>query len=283
MNQKIPDYLYVKGNIVRLAIYTALFALVFINIYQPFGSHDWYQVSEIIYFAFSSLIILTGVLVVVVSRIIMYGYCKKKDLYVWQYVLWVFAEILAMALFYTLFEKFVLKDIREFRDMIQQSTINTSLVLLLPYSTFWLYLAYKDKNKKLETLIHEEGATNIETTNKSMFNFFDEKKELRLSVRSDQVLWLEAADNYVKIFYLNKEKIATFMIRNSLKVMEETFANSPLIRCNRSVIVNFDKVKVLRKEKEGIFLGLDQENAPDIPVSKTYSDRIMNRFSNYSI
>jgi hypothetical protein len=39
----------------------------------------------------------------------------------------------------------------------------------------------------------------------------------------------------------------------------------------------------LRKEKEGIFLGLNQENVPDIPVSKTYAERVMNRFSNYSV
>ena len=71
MNQKVPEYLFEKGNITRLIIYTALFALVFINIYQPFNSRDWFPVSEILFFVFSSLVILTGVLVVVVSRVIM--------------------------------------------------------------------------------------------------------------------------------------------------------------------------------------------------------------------
>ena len=281
MNQKIPEYLNEKSNIVRLIVYTALFALIFINIYQPFGSEDWFPVSEIMYFAFSSLIILTGVMVVVISRIIMYHYCKKKDLFVWQYALWIFIEILAMALFYTLFEKFFMHDTRTFREMIMQSAINTSLVLLLPYVTIWLYFAFKDKSNKLQSLINVDESQDQKT--KGMLNFYDEKKELKLSVQSDQVLWLEAADNYVKIYYINKGKITTFMIRNALKVMEESFAKTSLIRCNRSMIVNFDNVKVLRKEKEGIFLGLNQENVPDIPVSKTYSERVMNRFSNYSV
>jgi hypothetical protein len=281
MNQKIPEYLNEKSNIVRLIVYTALFALIFINIYQPFGSEDWFPVSEIMYFAFSSLIILTGVMVVVISRIIMYHYCKKKDLFVWQYALWIFTEILAMALFYTLFEKFFMHDTRTFREMIMQSAINTSLVLLLPYVIIWLYFAFKDKSNKLQSLINVEESQDQKT--KGMLNFYDEKKELKLSVQSDQVLWLEAADNYVKIYYINKGKITTFMIRNALKVMEESFAKTSLIRCNRSMIVNFDNVKVLRKEKEGIFLGLNQENVPDIPVSKTYAERVMNRFSNYSV
>jgi DNA-binding LytR/AlgR family response regulator len=65
--------------------------------------------------------------------------------------------------------------------------------------------------------------------------------------------------------------------------MEEYFSNTALTRCNRSVIVNFDKVRILRKEKDGIFLGLDQDNVPDIPVSKSYADRIMSKFSSYSV
>jgi DNA-binding LytR/AlgR family response regulator len=54
-----------------------------------------------------------------------------------------------------------------------------------------------------------------------------------------------------------------------------------MVRCNRSTIVNFDHVKILRKEKEGILLGLDHEQIPDIPVSKTYAEKVVLRFSSY--
>ena len=280
MNQKIPEYLNEKGNIIRLIVYTAIFALIFINIYQPFNSQEWFGVSDIKYLLFSSLIILTGVLVVVISRVIMYYYCRRNDLFVSQYALWVLAEIILMALFYTIFGKIALDDERSFREMLKQSSINTSLVLLLPYSTIWLYFSMMDKKKKLEKLNNDE--TTNDQPSKTMMNFLDEKKELKLSVKVDQVLWLESADNYVKIYYLNKGKISTFMIRNALKVMEDNFKNTSMIRCNRSVIVNFDKVKILRKDKDGIFLGFDQENIPDIPVSKTYADRILSKFSSYS-
>ena len=68
LGHKIPGYIYEKSNIVRLILLTAFFALVFINIYKPFSSSNWYRVSEFKFFVFSSLIILTGVLVVVISR-----------------------------------------------------------------------------------------------------------------------------------------------------------------------------------------------------------------------
>lgn len=280
MNQKIPEYLNEKGNLIRLILYTALFALVFINIYQPFGSRNWFPVSEIIFFVFSSLVILTGVLVVVISRIIMYHYTRKHLLLLWQYIIWVVAEIVAMALFYSLFGSIILEDVRPLREIMRQSVINTSLVLLLPYATIWLYLSWKDKNKKLENLIQDDFKP--EKYSDQMFNFYDEKKELKLSVKSEQVLWIDSADNYVKIHFYNKGKVSSFLIRNTLLSIENDFANTSLIRCNRSTIVNFDKVKVLRKEQDGIFLSLDLEFVQDIPVTKKYSEKVLSKFSNFS-
>ena len=52
-DQKIPSYIYGKQNIVRLILWTALFALVFINIYKPFSSTSWYKVSEFKFFVLS--------------------------------------------------------------------------------------------------------------------------------------------------------------------------------------------------------------------------------------
>ncbi len=277
MNQKISEYLYEKGNITKLIIYTALFALVFINIYQPFDSRNWFPISEEMFLVFSSLVILTGVLVVLISRVIMYHYARRNGLFFWQYALWILAEIFAMAMFYTLFQSIILDDKRLFSDMLRQSIINTSLVLLLPYSILWLYFALKDRNKRLATLSNKEMEEGH--SGKQMFNFRDEKKDLRFSVVSEQVLWIEAADNYVKIHYQNKGKPATFMVRNTLKKIEDDFFSTTLVRCNRSVIVNFDRVKILRKEQGGFFLSLDSEAAPDILVSKTYADKVLMRFS----
>jgi hypothetical protein len=39
---------------------------------------------------------------------------------------------------------------------------------------------------------------------------------------------------------------------------------------------------VIRRDKEGISLELGVEKAPDIPVSKTYGDKIARWFARYS-
>ena len=124
----------------------------------------------------------------------------------------------------------------------------------------------------------------VETPKKNLIAFPDEKGELKITIVLENLLYVDSADNYATIHYLNKSKLSHFLIRNSLKWMEENLTKeSPLVRCHRSFIVNLDKVKVLRKTKDGIFLELDTENTPDIPVSKTYYERVMTKFSKYSV
>lgn len=285
MDKKIPSYLLEKQNTIQLILFTAFFALLFINIFQPFGSRNWYpNVSDFSYFFFSSLIILTGMLVVVISRLLLGLYTKKNEVNYLQYAVWVFAEIIAMSMFYALFSKFVPKgsETKDFFMLFQNSAINTSLVLLIPYTMSFLYFSWKEKNRLLNERLTK--AMPAEIPKKGLIGFTDEKGELKISIMLDNLIYIDSADNYATIHYINKERIANFLIRNSLKWMEENLTKeTPLVRCHRSFIINLDKVKVLRKTKSGIFLELDTPNAPDIPVSKTYYDRVMEKFSQYSI
>ena len=285
MDKKIPHYLLVKDNTIQLILFTAFFALLFINLFQPFGSRNWYpDVSEFNYFFFSSLIILTGMLVVVISRLLMGLYTRKHAINYLQYTLWISAEILAMSLFYAIFSKFLPEGgaSKDFMILFQKSAINTSLVLLLPYSISFLYFSWKENKRLLKEKIFITTAS--ENPRKGLIGFPDEKGELKISIMLENLIYIDSADNYATIHYINKEKISNFLIRNSLKWMEENLTKeTPLVRSHRSYMVNLDKVKVLRKTKAGIFMELDALNAPDIPVSKTYYDKVMEKFSQYSI
>jgi hypothetical protein len=285
MQKKIPSYMYEKGNVIQLVLLTAVFALLFINIFQPFNSRGWYPgISEFKYFFFSSLIILTGMLVVVISRIIMLYYTRKHELYVWQFALHVFSEVAFMSIFFTIFAKFFPRIGAE-RDIVEifvQSSKNTAWVLLLPYSIVWLYFSWSEKNKLIEKIRKQE--TEPEPPKRNLIAFHDEKGELKITIDLEQVLYIDSADNYATIHYLNKSKLSHYIIRNSLKWMDENLtAETSLVRCHRSYIVNLDNVKVLRKTKDGIFLELDAVNTPDVPVSKTYYQKVMDKFSNYSV
>ena len=279
LNKTIPSYLNEKRNIIRMVIFTSLFALVFINIYSPFGVDRWFSLTSLEFLTYSSLVILTGVLVVVISRIIMYYYGRRHIINYFNYFTWIFAEIMLMSLFYALFEKFVLKDIRHFTELVKLSAQNTALVLLLPYSVMWLYFSWRDKKEQIERM---EDRQSFSGNVRDMLPFYDEKSVLKFSIKKDSLLYLESSENYVTIFYLNKEKISKYLLRDTLKNMEEKFSGTEIIRCHRSYMVNFEKVKVIKKDKDGLKLELDNPSITDIPVSKTYADNVMQTFSKYS-
>ncbi|TAJ10116.1 LytTR family transcriptional regulator [Marinilabiliaceae bacterium JC017] len=279
-SKHIPDYLVEKGNIVRLILLTASFALVFINIYAPFGVTTWFLISKLQLLFFSSLIILTGVLVVVISRVIMYQvYRRKIKLNYAQYLLWIAVEIVSMALFYTLYELMILKDARPFADAFKISLLNTSLVLLLPYSTLWLYFSWRDKKLQLEAI--SEGQERPGDTNQ-MIPFRDERGTMRFSIKSNDLLYMKGADNYVTIFYNDHNKHAKFLLRNTLKKLEEQLKERAVIRCHRSFMVNFDRVKLVEREKDGLKLKLDTTPVVEVPVSKTYMGDVFKQFEQFS-
>lgn len=279
LQSKIPSFITEKGNIVRLIIFTASFALLFVNFYSPFGVRYWFNVTQWQMLFYSSLVILTGVLVVVLSRWLMFALSKYFTLNYLQFSVWVAAEVFLMALFYAIFEKIYFDDERQFGYLLKTSIQNTALVLLLPYSAIWLYFSYREKKHQLEQITLGNP---LPDQTKNMIPFHDEKGILRLSVKKENLLYLESSDNYVNIYYLNKEKISKFLLRNTMKKMEELFQNAEIIRCHRSYMVNFEKVKIIRKDKDGLQLELDLQSAIDIPVSRSYFEKVMNTFSRYS-
>ncbi|HKK43854.1 MAG TPA: LytTR family DNA-binding domain-containing protein [Bacteroidales bacterium] len=275
----VPPYLNEKVNIVRLVVFTSLFALVFINLYSPFGADTWFDLTPLQFFTYSSLTILTGVLVVVISRVIMYMVSKRHSIILWQYLLWILAEIFFMALVYALFEKYVLKDSRLLTEIVKVLFRNTALVLLLPYSVLWLYFSWMDKKEQIDRLADIQA---YNSNTRDMIPFYDDKGILKFSLKKENLFYLESAENYVNICYLNKGKISKYLLRETLKKVEEDFAGTEIIRCHRSYIVNFDKVRVIRKDQDGLKLEFDNPSVIDIPVSKTYVNSVMQTFSKYS-
>ena len=112
-----------------------------------------------------------------------------------------------------------------------------------------------------------------------MIPFYDENGKLRFSVKPDDLLFLEAADNYVFVHYLDQDKKLKFMIRNSMKNILQSIPGNSLIQCHRSYLVNFDKVRIIKKEKDGLHLEMDTPDKLSLPVSKTYVDQVLKQFS----
>ena len=62
-----------------------------------------------------------------------------------------------------------------------------------------------------------------------------------------------------------------------MKEISEQLAETNIERCHRSYMVNLDLVKVMRREKENLFLELGVPTVKEIPISKTYGEKVLRR------
>lgn len=252
---------------------TTIFALVFVNIYKPFNAESWYEVSKFRFFVYSSLVVLTGMLVVVGSRIAIYFYTKHREIGIVSYFVWICAELFFMAIFFAVYT-IIYKHGTDFMDAFARSLLYSALVVVIPYSLIHLYLAYLDSERRVAEL-KSQPASKSEARN---YAFTDEHGDVQFSVTGNTLLYIESADNYVKIWYLNRGKPTYYMLRNSLKNIERQFAKTSLQRCHRSYMVNLDAVSVMSRGQEGVSVDFGTDGIPQIPVSVTYSEQITRWF-----
>jgi hypothetical protein len=275
--KQVPKYLFQKEAITRTTIFTGIFALAFINFYSPFEVEKWYQPNnDFEVFFYSSLVILMGMILIVLNRMVMFQVSKKHNINYLQYSVWIFFEILLLSSVYSIFAKFLLDDKRVFYQIVEITLKNTTLVLLLPYTVLWLYFAYLEKTRQLEKI--SQGGV-LKSQSDKMVPFYDENGKLKISVIQDDILYLEASDNYVLINYVSNNKISKYIVRNTLKNLEVKLLTMGFIRCHRSYLVNFNRVKILKREKDGLFLELNSDPHQVLPVSKTYVSAIIDSFS----
>ena len=101
---------------------------------------------------------------------------------------------------------------------------------------------------------------------------YDSSGVLKLVINQDNLYYIESDDN---------DELKQYMLRCRLKTIEESFADSDLVRCHRKYIVNINKIEQMTRQKDGTFsidLGLQKIMEP-ISVSKTYEESFFARFN----
>lgn len=283
MNKRIPEYFLEKTQLIATVTFAVLFAIVFLNIYIPFSDTAWFRLGDSVFFLFTAGFAAISICILIASRILMYHskkWFKMTDL---EYVLWCFAEVVLICIFYT----FVTVDVQKPAEMpplqiFGKAFLYGVICLIIPYTIAGMYFAIVDKNRTIRLMSSKGFASDQEPFRgvESQITLFDNSGSLKLSIKSSSLYYIESDDNYIKVWYTDsKGELKTYMLRCRLKTIEDSFKGTSLIRCHRKYIVNSDKVKVLRKESEGYFLDLDNVDIPPIMVTKTYMENVLSRFS----
>ena len=283
MNKKLPSYLLGKYQLIGTVTFSVLFAVIFLNIYIPFSDTAWFGLGDSVMFMLTLVFIAVAILTLVISRTLMYKSKSIFEMTYLSYTLWCLIEIILICGFYT----WLTIDITAPKDetswmILGRSLLYGTIALGIPYLISGMYFAIIDKNNTIRLMNYENVVTDepVRPEGSRKITLFDNSGTLKLSLNPDNLYYIESDDNYIKVWYTDsKGELKQYMLRCRLKTVEDSFKGSGLVRCNRKYIVNISKVSMLRKESDGYFLDLCNEDIQSLPVTKTYTDTVLAYFT----
>lgn len=280
----VPECIVERPNMVTQVAFSIMFALLFLTAYSPFSNTSWFEIERTYATILTAFFIVVGSLILICSRVLMlFVASTRRHFSIVYYVLWLLLEIVVIGSFHaTLTLSFKMLPDYTPLYIFSKSIFVTLFALGIPFVVTDLIFLVRDARKMLRLTNTSAVASDGDTVPKDVdiINIMDNNGHLKLSLRLDNLYFIKAEDNYIKVYYTIKGVLSNYMLRCRLQSIEDTLkANGPLMRCHRSYIVNIQKVKVLKNDTDGFFLDFDREGIDSIPVSKTYADKVVKRIS----
>ena len=298
--KKIPHYLIEKNNLVVQVTISILFAIAFLAIYIPLSDTQtaWFSVENENTLIYTLVFFILSIIFLIISRILMYYTSKSLVKFsVMKFVSWCLTEIVIIGLFHA-FLSIRIMNINGFSPMfiVGKSILITFIALGFPFIVTDLSFALIDARRVLKIAkrvikansSNKSGNTNVknnelkeETTQKNsdIVNLTDYAGAVKFTVKIENIYFIKAEGNYVKVFYNNKGDISSFVLRNTIQSIEDSLIGTSLMRCHRTYIVNINKIKVIRTEEDSCFIDFDHKELETVPISKTYNEKIVKRFA----
>lgn len=278
---KTPDFLTQKKKIAAFLLMTLFFAVLFLVFYKPVGSgRSLSFIKGVSFVTYATVITGIGLVVISLSRVLLYRVQQRAKLTLWQYVAWIGVELIMLAGGLAgLANHLNTNPTLNFFDLAKQILVDIISILAIPYTISILIALLQEKNSRLQEMeqtLSQHEATPIALPD--VLTFYTQSGRFALSVKVDNVLYIEASDNYVDLHYLNNGTEDIYVLHNTMKNLSQAYANSGLVRCHRGFMVNIHKVKMARRHKDGLLLDIFDSPTP-IPVTKTYAETVLSLFS----
>ena len=296
-SKKLPHYLIEKNNLIVQVTISVLFAIAFLAVYIPLSDTTtaWFSLEEQDRFIYTAFFIIFSTIFLIFSRIMMYYMSKRLIRFTLpKYIFWTLGEIVLIGMFHAYISLGIM-HVEEHTEtlIIGKSILVTFIALGFPFIVTDLSFALLDAQRVLkiarrviqsndndaQNLPKSSPAEKLVTENPDIINFNDYTGALKFTVKLENIYYIKAEGNYVNVYYNNKGNISSFVLRNKIQAIEDTFAGTPLMRCHRTYIVNSNNIKLLSKLSDGYYIDFNQPGLESVPVSNTYQEKIVKRFT----
>ena len=262
-------------------IISTTFIVVALAVFKPFGLEAWQWQAYVHLVALGvigfSICLMTDVILKYVVK--MPRSFKKGAEYIIRRNLWFqFINTPLVALGICLYRHFVLSDRVESNQLSVINFLETLVIIAFCSFAIGLYWRFKyrsrylameleeirELNEKLRNLtpdpspigegsIYSQGGSSTDKVTTPLSNRRGEGGEAILltgttnesvTLQISHLLFIEAVGNYVKVCHLRDNQVHTDMLRATMKQMEETLQDYPMIvRCHRAFLVNLGQVE----------------------------------------
>ena len=236
-------------------IISTTFMVVALAVFKPFGLDAWHWQAYVHLLAIGVM----GILICMLTDAILKYVIKKPRSYdkgvsyIIRRNLWFqFVNTPLVSLVICLYRHFVLSDRVESNQFSIVNFLETLVIIAFCSFAIGLYWRFKFRSKYLAMELEETRQLNEELKEMQEPDEKPRPQELKLTgttnesvtLQISQLLYIEAVGNYMKVIHLRNEQVCTDMLRATMKLMEETLQDYPMIvRCHRAFLVNLGQVE----------------------------------------
>ena len=288
LSDQYPRFLLGKHQLIMTVTFAAFFSLVFLLVSIPFSHNAWFELGKGEAFLFTVVFYIMALAIVVLSKSVKYMMRNASSFTMGHSLLWDFAEILLISLIYSFFtvegDRFGIINLSEmeFWRLFLSALVYTLISLGVPYVLISQYLLIEEKDNTIRLMDYDNVVGDVPASpgTDKRITLFDNSGVLKFSISPENLFLIESDDNYIQVWYTDSTgDMKKYMLRCRLKTVEESFAESDLVRCHRKYIINIRKVRTLASGRDGYTLELESDAIPRITVSKTYEQAVLARFN----
>ena len=272
-------------------IISTTFMVVALAVFKPFGLDTWLWQGYVHLIALGvigfSICMMTDIILKYIVK--MPRSFKKGVEYIIRRNLWFqLINTPLVALSICLYRHFVLNDRVEGNQFSIVNFLETLIIIAFCSFAIGLYWRFKFRSKYLameleETILLNEELKKMQGPEQTSSNEMEQSSEKPLqqeltltgttnesvTLQISHLLYVEAVGNYMKVVHLRNRQVRTDMLRATMKQMEETLQDYPMIvRCHRAFLVNLGQVEQIVSHSGSTQL-LIRQCHDSLPVSRS--------------
>ena len=256
------------SNSMRSGLISGFIVSFLLFAFKPFGMHQIIENQWLHCLGFGIITFLVSILFdFVVNNILKIKIEESK----WTFGKWILSTLIVLLLITianSLYSYYLYNNPLSTKNFLG-TLMATSLVGIFPIATLGgLHLNANLRNyQKIAESLNEQTETKP-VAKKVVIPTKGSSKVFEIEV--SKFLYAASMQNYVQIFYKSPEGIKKEVIRNTLIEVSKALAETSVIKCHRSFLVNKDQVTKISGNAQGLLLSLDSITDFQVPVSRKY-------------